>query len=134
MSETTNIFGDDPFNSDDFVEAFPDLESTPLVFMTTTSIIEGKPISDYHGMVFGEAAFGVGFATDAYQSVQAIFGVRSGSTERRMEQARRQAMFNASEQAKSRGGNAMVGVRVDLEFSGSVILVSITGTAVSAAL
>lgn len=134
MSETTNLFGDDPFKSDDFVKEFPDLESTPLVFMTTTSCIEGKSISDYHGMVFGEAAFGVGFGTDAFQSLQSFFGVRAGSSERRMEQARRQAMFNASEQAKSLGGNAIVGARVDYEFTGGAMFVSVTGTAVSAAL
>ena len=131
MSKTTNIFGDDPFDGKSFVETYPDMESTPLVLMTTTSSIEGKSISDYHGMVFGESAFGVGFGTDAFQSVQAVFGMRAGSTERRMEQVRRQAMFNASEQTKSLGGNAIVGAKVDYEFTSSAMFVAVTGTAVT---
>ena len=134
MSSTRNIFGDDPFKTEQFTEEFPDMKSTPLIFMTSTSNIEGKSISEYHGMVFGEAAFGIGIVTDAYQQWEGFFGKRAGTSERRMEQVRRHAMFNASEHAKSLGANAIVGVRVDYEYSGAAVLVAVSGTAVTASL
>ena len=40
-------------------------------------------------------------------------------------------MFNAREQAKSRGSNAIVGVRVDYEFTSSAMFVAVSGTAVT---
>ena len=132
MSSTTNVFGDDPFDGKSFVEAYPDMESTPMVLMTTTPSIEGTHISDHHGLVFGESAIGIGLVTDIANTAQALFGARAGSTERRMEQARRQTMFNASEQAKALGGNAIVGVRVDYEVTGGALFVAVTGTAVTA--
>ena len=134
MGSTKNIFGDDPFKTEEFTEKFPDQESTPLIFMTTTSNIEGKSIAEYHGMVFGEAACGIGMVTAAYQQFEGFFGKRAGASERRMEQVRRQAMFNASEHAKSLGANAIVGARVDYEYSGAAVLVAVSGTAVTAEL
>ena len=131
MSDTNNVFGDDPFQGESFPKKYPEPESTPLVFMTTTSSVEGKSISDYHGLVFGEAAFGIGLGTDVFQSLQSFFGVRGGSSEHRMEEVRRQAMYNASEHAKALGANAIVGIRVDYEFTKGMMFVSISGTAVS---
>ena len=131
MSDTNNVFGDDPFQGESFLKKYPEPESTPLVFMTTTSSVEGKSISNYHGLAFGEAAFGVGLGTEVFEVVQNVFGVRSGKSEHRMEEVRRQAMYNASEHAKALGANAMVGIRVDYEFTKGMMFVSISGTAVS---
>ena len=134
MSKTSNIFGDDPFDGESFLKSYPDMESTPLLLMTTTPSIEGSSISDYLGMVFGESAIGIGLATSVINTAQSLFGTRAGSTERRMEEVRRQALYHASEHAKSLGGNAVVGVRVDYEVTGGALFVAVTGTAVIAEL
>ncbi len=135
MNSTTNIFGEDPFDGEAHTRSQVDqdeIDRSALVLITTTPTIEEKRITKYHGVVFGESAYGVGLGTNIAQVFQDVFGTHGDSSERRLEQVRRRAMARASDQAKTLGGNAIVGARVDYEFGASMVFVCVTGTAVSA--
>ena len=47
--------------------------------MTTTSLVEGKRIVTYYGVVTGEAIIGANAIRDIFASVRDFFGGRSGS-------------------------------------------------------
>mgnify|MGYP001387022405 CR=1 FL=1 len=135
MNSTTNIFGEDPFDGETYTKTHIDqdeIDRSALVLITTTPTIEEKRISQYHGVVFGESAYGIGIGTGIAQVFQDVLGTRGDSTERRLEQVRLRAMARASDQATTLGGNAIVGARVDYEFGAGMVFVCVTGTAVSA--
>ncbi|MCH2143178.1 MAG: YbjQ family protein [Phycisphaerales bacterium] len=135
MNSTTNIFGEDPFDGETYTKTQIDqdeIDRSALVLITTTPTIEGKRINQYHGVVFGESAYGIGIGTGIAQVFQDVLGTRGDSTERRLEQVRLRAMARASDQATTLGGNAIVGARVDYEFGAGMVFVCVTGTAVSA--
>ena len=71
---------------------------------------------------------------DFYASVTDVVGGRSGSTQKVLREARRQAMAELRAEAFALGADGIVGVRLDFnEFSGggkSMVFVVATGTAV----
>ena len=68
---------------------------------------------------------------DIFASITDIIGGRSGAYETKLADAREIAMQELEENAKSKGGNAVVGVDLDYEVVGqSMLMVSVSGTAV----
>ena len=51
------------------------------MILTTTQSIEGRPIVEYKGIVFGEVISGVNFLKDFGASIRNIIGGRSSSYE-----------------------------------------------------
>ena len=51
------------------------------MIITTTPTIEGKTITEYKGIVFGEVVSGVNFIKDCAAGLSNFFGGRSGSYE-----------------------------------------------------
>ncbi len=51
------------------------------MILTTTPAVEGRTISEYRGVVFGEVITGVNFLKDFAASIRNIIGGRSGSYE-----------------------------------------------------
>lgn len=51
------------------------------MILTTTPTVEGRTISEYRGVVFGEVITGVNFIKDFAASIRNIIGGRSGSYE-----------------------------------------------------
>ena len=51
------------------------------MIVTTTVSVEGRRITEYKGMVFGEVISGVNFVRDVAASFSNFFGGRSGSYE-----------------------------------------------------
>lgn len=103
------------------------------MIITTTVTIEGKPILEYKGIVFGEVITGVNFVKDIAASFTDFLGGRSNSYESELLEARNHAMKEPEERALALGANAIVGVDVDYEVlgsSGSMLMVSVSGTAV----
>ena len=49
------------------------------MIMTTTPTIEGRNITEYRGVVFGEVITGVNFIKDFAASIRDFVGGRSGS-------------------------------------------------------
>lgn len=100
---------------------------------TTTPTIEGKPVKEYKGIVFGEVISGVNFVKDFAAGLTDFFGGRSKSYEGELIQARENAITEMEERARRIGANAVVGVDIDYEVlgqGGNMLMVTASGTAV----
>ena len=105
------------------------------MIFTTTNNVEGRTITQYRGIVVGEAVVGVNIFKDLFASVRNIVGGRTGSYEGELEKAREAAFEDLSASAREVGADAVVGIDLDYEVigasGGAMMLVSISGTAVS---
>ena len=102
------------------------------MIVTTTPSIEGKTITNYHGIAVGEAIMGANVVRDVFASITDIVGGRSGAYESKLQDARDTALRELEERAAHLGGNAVVGVDLDYEVVGqSMLMVSASGTAVT---
>tara|TARA_B100000963_G_C22567124_1_gene644282 strand:+ start:1069 stop:1440 length:372 start_codon:yes stop_codon:yes gene_type:complete len=105
-----------------------------LMIMTTTNNLEGKVINQYLGIITGEAILGVNIFKDFFAGIRNIVGGQSASYEKELKEARRIAFSELEEKANQIGANAIIGIDVDYETitgqTGSMLMVSITGTAV----
>lgn len=99
---------------------------------TTTPTLEGKRITEYKGIVFGEVITGVNFIKDFAAGLTNFFGGRSGSYEGELIQARENAIIEMEDRAKQMGANAVIGVDIDYEVlgQGNMLMVTASGTAV----
>jgi len=101
------------------------------MIVTTTQGIEGKRITDYRGIVVGEAIMGANVVRDFFAGITDIVGGRSGAYEAKLQDARDTAMRELEHRAAALGANAVVGVDLDYEVVGdSMLMVSVSGTAV----
>jgi len=104
------------------------------MLVTTTNTIEGKKIKKkYHGLITGEAIMGANLFKDLFAGIRDIVGGRSASYEKELRTAKQIAVSEMIENAKSIGGNAVIGVELDYETvgqNGSMLMVSASGTAV----
>ncbi len=103
------------------------------MIITTTPTIEGKTITEYKGIVFGEVISGINFIKDFAAGLSNFFGGRSGTYEEEMIQARENAMKEMENRALQMGADAVVGVDIDYEVLGAdngMIMVTASGTAV----
>lgn len=100
---------------------------------STTPSIEGHTISKYCGVVTGEAVMGTNIFRDMFASIRDIVGGRSSSYEKELKKARDLAFTEITEEAKTLGANAIVGIDIDYEVLGEsngMLMVSVSGTAV----
>ena len=101
------------------------------MIVTRTQGIEGKRITDYRGIVVGEAIMGANVVRDFFAGITDIVGGRSGAYEAKLQDARDTAMRELEHRAAALGANAVVGVDLDYEVVGdSMLMVSVSGTAV----
>ena len=103
------------------------------MIVTTTPSIEGKKITDYKGIVFGEVISGVDVIKDFTAGLSNFFGGRSSTYEDELMRARETALHELEQRASSMGANAVVGVDVDYEVLGAnngMLIVTASGTAV----
>jgi uncharacterized protein YbjQ (UPF0145 family) len=103
------------------------------MIVSTTSILEGKHIRRYHGIVTGEAILGANVFKDFFAGIRDIIGGRSAAYEKELRRAREIAMAEMTDAAKELGANAIIGVDLDYETvgaQGSMLMVTICGTAV----
>ena len=103
--------------------------------MSTTNSLDSKEISNYLGVVTGEAILGANIFKDIFAGIRDIVGGRSSSYERELQEARRLAFAEMEEKARRVGANAIVGIDIDYETigaNGSMLMVSVSGTAVQA--
>ena len=100
---------------------------------TTTSVIEGKRITRYYGIVSGETIVGANIFRDFFASIRDVIGGRSNSYEEVLRKAKDSALREMEEQAMRLGANAVIGVDLDFETvgqNGSMLMVTASGTAV----
>ena len=98
--------------------------------MTTTQTVEGRTITEYSGIVVGEAIMGANVVRDFFAGITDIIGGRSGAYEQELGRAREVALAELEERAVALGANAVVGVDLDYEVINNMLMVSASGTAV----
>jgi uncharacterized protein YbjQ (UPF0145 family) len=104
------------------------------MILTTTPYIEGKNISDYKGIVVGEAILGTNIFRDMFAGIRDIVGGRSGAYEKELAKAREIAFTELQARATELGANAVIGIDIDYEVvgkDGSMMMVSVSGTAIN---
>ncbi|MEQ8473738.1 MAG: heavy metal-binding domain-containing protein [Marinoscillum sp.] len=103
------------------------------MLITTTNNIEGKQITEYYGMVTGEAIIGANIFKDFFAAITDVVGGRSGAYERALKDAKEIAMKEMQDRAQAFGANAIIAVDLDYETVGKdsgMLMVSACGTAV----
>ncbi len=102
------------------------------MILTTTPTVEGRPISEYRGIVTGEAILGANIFKDLFAGIRDIVGGRSGAYEQELARARSIAMEEMAAVAQQLGADAVVGIDLDYETvgQGSMLMVTASGTAV----
>ena len=103
------------------------------MILSTTSLVEGRPVTRYIGIVTGEAIIGANIFRDMFATVRDIVGGRSATYERALSEARETAMKEMQDRAQALGANAVIGIDLDYEVLGQangMLMVSCSGTAV----
>ena len=101
---------------------------------STTNTLQGREITEYKGVVVGEAILGANIFKDIFGAVRDIVGGRAGAYEEELGRARDIAFQEMEMEARSMGANAIVGIDIDYEvigIKGGMMMVSVSGTAVS---
>ena len=111
----------------------PAVLEDPMI-ITTTEGVDGRTITQYLGIVTGEAVMGTNVFRDFFAGIRDIVGGRSGSYEKELRKARDLVLEEIAEAARALGADAIVGVDLDYESIGgadkSMLMVSANGTAV----
>jgi uncharacterized protein YbjQ (UPF0145 family) len=105
------------------------------MLVSTTPSLEGRRITEYLGLVSGEAILGANIFKDFFAGIRDIVGGRSAAYEKELRRAKEIAIQEMENEAAALGGNAVVSVDLDYESiqvsqTGSMLMVSASGTAV----
>ncbi|MFO7769274.1 MAG: heavy metal-binding domain-containing protein [bacterium] len=103
------------------------------MILTTTVTIEGREISEYKGIVTGEAIMGANIFKDVFAGIRDIVGGRSAAYEKELVKAQKIALEEMEHRAVQNGADAVVGVDLDYEVlgqNGGMLMVTASGTAV----
>jgi uncharacterized protein YbjQ (UPF0145 family) len=101
---------------------------------STTPTLQGREITEYKGVVVGEAILGANIFKDIFGAVRDIVGGRAGAYEEELGRARDIAFQELEQEARLMGANAIVGIDIDYEvigMKGGMMMVSVSGTAVT---
>jgi uncharacterized protein YbjQ (UPF0145 family) len=104
------------------------------MLMSTTSVLDGRPVSRYLGVVTGEAIIGANIFRDVFAAIRDVVGGRSATYERALGEARQVALEEMQQRAQELGANAVIGIDIDYEVLGQangMLMVSVSGTAVT---
>ena len=101
------------------------------VTVTTTDSIEGREVTEYLGVVSGEAVIGANVVSDIAAGIRDVVGGRSNSYEKKIETGRQEAVTDIKAMAAEAGADAVVGATLDYEeMAEGMLWVNISGTAV----
>ena len=106
------------------------------MIITTTPTIEGRPATEYLGLVTGEAIIGANIFRDFFAGIRDVVGGRSGSYESVLREAKDTALEEMQQRAAKLGADAIVSIDLDYETvgkDGAMLMVSASGTAVKLA-
>jgi uncharacterized protein YbjQ (UPF0145 family) len=105
------------------------------MLILTSPTIQGKEITEYHGLVTGDALLGANMYKDLFSGVRDVVGGRTSKYEEELTNARNLALESMIEKAEQKGANAIIGTRVAYHnlggTMGNTIMVTVIGTAVS---
>jgi uncharacterized protein YbjQ (UPF0145 family) len=103
------------------------------MIVTTTSTVEGRPVREYLGIINAQSIIGANIFKDFMAGLRDVFGGRSKTYEKVLEEAKEQALQELTQKAQAMGANGILGVDLDFETvgqGGSMLMVIATGTAV----
>lgn len=101
------------------------------MIITTTTMVEGRPVSEYLGVVAGETVLGANIFRDIGAGIRNITGGRAAGYEKELRKGREQAIDEMVVLASSLGADAIVGVDIDYESVNSgMLMITASGTAV----
>jgi uncharacterized protein YbjQ (UPF0145 family) len=101
------------------------------MIISTTNVLEGKPVREYLAVVTGETILGANVFRDIGATIRDVVGGRSAGYEQELRKARENALREMTEEAEKLGANAVIGVDIDYEtLRGSMLMVTASGTAV----
>jgi len=103
------------------------------MILTTSHEIEGKEVTEYAGIVTGEAIVGAHIIKDIFASLRDFFGGRSKSYEKTIRSAKDIALKEMQERAMNLGADAVISVDLDFQVLGrgnSMLMAVASGTAV----
>src|ERR687889_869550 len=86
-----------------------------LMIVSTTTALDVTQVSEYVGVVTGEAVLGTNAFRDLFAGLRDIVGGRSAGYERSLREARDTALAEMVSEAEQKGADAVVGVDVDYE-------------------
>jgi uncharacterized protein YbjQ (UPF0145 family) len=100
------------------------------MIVTTTTSLEGKPVSKYLGVVTGETIVGANIGGDIQARFRDVFVGRSGAYEQELRKAREAALQEMQDEAQKLGANAVLAVDIDYEtVGGTMLMVTASRTA-----
>ena len=100
------------------------------MLITTTNVVEGRPVQEYLGVINAQSIIGANIFKDIFAGLRDVFGGRSKTYERVLEQAKEDALRELAEKAQALGANGVLGVDLDFETigsGGSMLMVIATG-------
>ncbi|ELZ05835.1 MULTISPECIES: YbjQ family protein [Natrialba] len=101
------------------------------ITIATTDELDGREVTEYCGIVTGEAVIGANVVSDIAAGIRDVVGGRSGSYERKIETGREEAIADIREEAADLGADAVVGASFDYEeMAEGMLWVNLSGTAV----
>ena len=103
------------------------------MIVTTTPSVQGQAVSEYLGIVSGEAIMGANMFKDIFAGIRDIVGGRSGANEEELRRAKDIALSEMTDNARMLGANTILNVDLDYEnvgSNGSMLMVTASGTAV----
>jgi len=103
------------------------------MIQSTTPSIEGKKITQYHGVVTGEAILGANIFKDFFAGIRDVIGGRSAAYEKELRKARQIAFDEMEQEAAELGANAVIGIDLDYETVGGhngMLMVSVTAVTI----
>lgn len=103
------------------------------MLITTTNTVDGKQVHEYLGIITAQSIIGANIFKDIFAGLRDVFGGRSKTYEKVLEQAKEDALRELTEKANAMGANGIIGVDLDFETvggGGSMLMVIATGTAV----
>lgn len=100
----------------------------------TTSVVEGREIEEYLGIITANQVSGTGFFSDFTAGLSDFFGGTSGTYRKSMNALYDDVVSQIKDEVVKRGGNGVIGVSIDYDnISGkgmSMFMVSMQGTVV----
>lgn len=102
-------------------------------FLATVAPADPDLVTQYFGVVTGEAVIGANIFRDMFASVRDVVGGRAGGYERSLAGARQAAMDEMINAARELGANGIIGIDFDYEVMGEtngMMMVAVSGTAV----
>ena len=106
-------------------------ERMPSMILTTGFEVEGRPISEYLGVITSEVVMGTGAIVEFLGGLADLFGTRSSEFEGKLEQAKEASLEKLKGKAAMLGADAIIGINIDyMNIAKNMLMVVANGTAV----